>query len=47
VLAALIGAYLGFVFLLSGNLLVPIIAHAVYDVVALFVLARRAPAAPG
>ena len=46
-LAVLIGAYLGLVFLLSGNLLAPIIAHAVYDVVALFVLARRTPAGRG
>ncbi|HEY7613483.1 MAG TPA: CPBP family intramembrane glutamic endopeptidase [Gemmatimonadales bacterium] len=41
-LAALIGAYLGLVFLLSGNLLAPVVAHAAYDVVALIVLARRA-----
>jgi membrane protease YdiL (CAAX protease family) len=44
-LASVIGVYLGLVFLLTGNLLVPIVAHAAYDVVALFVLARRAPAA--
>jgi membrane protease YdiL (CAAX protease family) len=44
-LASLIGAYLGLVFLLTGNLLAPIVAHAAYDVVALFVLARRAPTA--
>jgi membrane protease YdiL (CAAX protease family) len=43
VLAALIGAWLGLVFVLSGNLLAPIVAHAAYDVVALAVLARRAP----
>ena len=40
-LATVIGVYLGIVFVLSGNLLAPIIAHAAYDVVALFVLARR------
>jgi nitroreductase/membrane protease YdiL (CAAX protease family) len=40
-LAALIGAYLGGVLLVTGNLLAPIVAHAVYDVVALTVLARR------
>jgi hypothetical protein len=40
-LASLIGAYLGILFLVSGNLLAPIIAHAAYDVVALVVLARR------
>ena len=43
-LAAVIGAWLGAVFVLSGNLLVPIVAHTVYDVVALAVLARRARA---
>jgi membrane protease YdiL (CAAX protease family) len=43
-LAAIIGGYLGVVFLVTGNLLAPIIAHAVYDVVALLVLARRARA---
>ena len=42
-LAGLIGLYLGVVFLLTGNLLAPIVAHAVYDVVALSVLVRRAP----
>jgi uncharacterized protein len=42
VLASAIGVYLGLVFLLTDNLLAPILAHAVYDVVALRVLARRA-----
>lgn len=42
-LAAAIGAYLGVVFLLTGNLLAPVVAHALYDVVALAALARRAP----
>ena len=46
-LASLIGAYLGILFLVSGNLLAPIIAHAAYDVVALFVLARRVGASQG
>jgi membrane protease YdiL (CAAX protease family) len=46
-LATLIGAYLGLVFLLTGNLLAAIIAHAVYDVVALCVLARRVPVVQG
>jgi uncharacterized protein len=45
-LAWLIGAYLGILFLLSGNLLAPMVAHAAYDVVALLVLARRAGASP-
>jgi hypothetical protein len=40
VLAGLIGVYLGVVFLLTENLLVPIVAHGLYDVVALAVLAR-------
>ena len=40
VLAGVIGVYLGVVFLLTGNLFVPIVAHALYDVVALSVLAR-------
>ena len=43
VLAGLIGLYLGVVFLVTGNLLAPIVAHAAYDVVALSVLVRRAP----
>ncbi len=38
VLAALIGIYLGILQLITGNLLVPIIAHAVYDFVALIYL---------
>ena len=46
ILASLIGAYLGILFLLSGNLLTPMLAHAAYDVVALLVLTRRAIAAP-
>jgi uncharacterized protein len=39
-LAGLIGVYLGWVWLLTGNLLVPIIAHAVYDFTALVYLVR-------
>jgi uncharacterized protein len=38
VLAGLIGMYLGAIWIISGNLLVPIIAHAVYDFVALVYL---------
>ena len=41
VLAAIVGAYLGWLLLASGNLLVPIVAHAVYDLVALSILVRR------
>jgi membrane protease YdiL (CAAX protease family) len=40
-LAAFLGAYLGFVWLASGNLLTVIVAHAVYDFVALLVLTRE------
>lgn len=38
VLAAFIGAYLGGLFVATGNLLVPIVAHAAYDFVALVYL---------
>ena len=48
VFAALIGVYLGVLFLVTGNLLVPAVTHALYDVVALSVLVRLKPeAAPG
>ena len=40
VLAGIVGAYLGWSFVVSGNLLVPIVAHAVYDLVALVLLVR-------
>lgn len=43
VLAALAGAYFGALVVLSGNLLVPVVAHAGYDLVALLVLARMKP----
>jgi len=43
VLAGVVGIYLGAVFLATGNLLVPIVAHALYDLVALAVLARVKP----
>jgi hypothetical protein len=36
--AALVGAYLGWLQLASGNLLVPIVTHAAYDLVALRLL---------
>ncbi len=42
-LAALLGAYLGWLFLLTGNLLPPIMAHAVYDFLALLFLLRARP----
>jgi len=40
-LAALIGVYLGGLWIWSGNLLVPVIAHALYDFVAVVTLLRR------
>jgi membrane protease YdiL (CAAX protease family) len=40
VLATLMGAYLGWLFLFTGNLLPAIIAHAVYDFTALVILLR-------
>jgi hypothetical protein len=43
VLAGLIGAWLGALYLLTDNLLAPIVAHAAYDVVALSVLVRLKP----
>jgi len=44
-LAGGVGLYLGGLYLLTGNLLVPIVVHALYDVVALVYLrgAARAP----
>ncbi len=44
-LAFLAGAYLGALFLLQGNLLAPIVAHTLYDFVALTCLVRRYRAA--
>lgn len=41
-LAGLVGAYLGWL-ALAGNLLVPIVAHAAYDIVALAILIRLKP----
>lgn len=40
VLATIIGAYLGLLWLATENLLVPIVAHAVYDFLALVYLVR-------
>jgi len=37
-LASLVGAYLGWLHLATGNLLAPILAHALYDFVALRLL---------
>ena len=40
IIAAAIGVYLGLLWLLSGNLLTPIVTHAAYDFVALVYLLR-------
>jgi len=47
VLAGLIGVYLGILFLITDNLLVPIVTHALYDVAALSVLVRMKQDASG
>jgi membrane protease YdiL (CAAX protease family) len=39
-LAALVGAYLGWLFILTGNLAAPIVCHAAYDFVALLYFCR-------
>jgi membrane protease YdiL (CAAX protease family) len=41
VLAGLIGAYLGWLLLATGNLLAPMVTHAVYDFAAILYLLRR------
>ncbi len=41
VLATLMGAYLGYLMLATNNLLPAIVAHAVYDFIALVILTRR------
>ena len=41
VLAGLIGAYLGWLLLATGNLLTPIVAHSAYDFAAILYLLRR------
>jgi hypothetical protein len=40
-IAAVIGAYLGGIWIWSGNLIVPVLAHALYDFVALVAMVRR------
>ena len=47
VFAALIGVYLGLLFLVTGNLLAPAVTHALYDAVALSILVRPKPGARG
>jgi membrane protease YdiL (CAAX protease family) len=41
VLATLLGAYLGWLYMHTGNLVPSILAHAVYDFIALIILVRR------
>ena len=41
VLAAVMGLYLGWLWMVTGNLTVPIVAHAVYDFLALMYILRR------
>ena len=43
-LAGLVGLFLGVLYVVSDNLLAPIVTHALYDLVALVVLARMKPA---
>lgn len=46
VLATIVGVYLGTLYAASGNLLAPIVTHALYDLAALSILARLKPAPP-
>lgn len=46
IIAGLIGAYLGGLWIATGNLLAPIVAHAAYDLVALIYLLRIRREAP-
>jgi CAAX protease family protein len=41
VVAGLMGVYLGLLLLVQGSLLAPIVTHALYDLVALFLVARQ------
>jgi membrane protease YdiL (CAAX protease family) len=43
VLAGVVGAYLGWMLVAGGNLLVPIVAHGLYDLIALALLVRVGP----
>jgi membrane protease YdiL (CAAX protease family) len=45
-LATLLGAYLGLVWVWTGNLLAPVVAHFLYDFVALVYLLRRPTSSP-
>jgi len=44
VVAAVMGAYLGWVWMINGNLLTVMVTHALYDFVALVLLLREEPA---
>jgi membrane protease YdiL (CAAX protease family) len=44
IIAALIGFFLGWLLMLSGNLLLPIVVHTLYDFLALTYVARRSRA---
>ncbi len=46
ILAALIGGYLGWLWIFFGNLLVPIVAHAAYDFVAMLYLVKLRGSTP-
>ena len=46
VVAGIVGLYLGSLYLITQNLLAPVLAHALYDFVALLALARLKPAPP-
>jgi membrane protease YdiL (CAAX protease family) len=41
IVAGLMGLYLGMLFLVQGSLLAPVVAHALYDFVALLLVVRR------
>ena len=43
VLAALLGAYLGSIWMFTGNLLTVMVAHALYDFLAMVLLLREKP----
>jgi membrane protease YdiL (CAAX protease family) len=45
-LAALMGLYFGLLFIVTGDLLIPIVAHGLYDFVALIYLIKRKPETP-
>lgn len=45
-LAALIGLYFGLLFIFTGDLLPPVVAHGLYDFVALIYLVKRKPQTP-